>query len=646
MIKECEIMCNNCKPATEYTKKFNENFSKKLNFSDSKDFEDAQRGFVLRLNEEDIKSQEDGHIMWALDAFDFEDIDKPCPDTVNPSLWRQSQLNHIHGLFKLCEGIYQVRGMDVSNITIIESKTGIILIDVLCASETARAGMSLYYAERGKRDIKAVLITHSHADHYGGIKGVVDEDDVISEKIPIIVPESFLFESISENAFVGTAMRRRAFYQYGSMLPKTPTGQVDTGIGKSVARGGDVNLPPPTQDIKEKFETHVIDGVTIEFMLTPGAEAPSEMVMYLPDFKVLCVAEEVNHTMHNVLTLRGAKVRDTRLWWKIIDDMINKWGDDVEIICASHHWPTWDHNRCLELLTMQRDGYKYMHDQCVRMINQGYNMVEIAEEFHLPPSIAAKWHMRGYYGSENHNCKAVYQHYLGWYDGNPSNLFTYTPKDGATRYVEMMGGADVMLKKLQGYYNNGDYRWVAEVGKHLIFSDPKNQAAAYLLADAFEQLGYQCENATWRNSFLTGAAELRMASTGKNLGIPISGDTLGTIYSMTDDMFFDYMTSRLNGPRAGDEYMTLNIFFTDRGSQHGLMLRNGVVLYNENKKYGDAATTIYIDRDRFTLVLLDLSDLDKEIDAGNAKIEGNKAKFQQFLDLLDRMTMDFNIVLP
>lgn len=506
------------KNATQYTKEYNLNFAKDLNFDDKQDFEDVQRGFIART-EADAVYGEDGHVVWALDAYDFQGPDDACPDTVNPSLWRQSQLNHFHGLYKLCDGVYQLRGMDMSNITIIEGDTGIILIDVLCSIETAAKSMELYYQHRGKKDIKAIVITHSHVDHYAGIEGVVSQADVDSGKVQVVVPENFLFETVAENAFVGAAMSRRAIYQYGSLLPKGPKGQVDVGLGKCSTSGGTVTLLQPTKEVTKKFDNVVLDGIEFQFMLCPGAEAPAEFIMYLPKFKMLQAAEEVTHTLHNVLTLRGAQVRDTRVWWKYIDEMIDNWGEDMEIIAASHHWPTYGHDRCLEILTVQRDMYKYMHDQCVRMINQGHNMVEIAEQFKYPEVFQKYWHMRGYYGSTNHDCKAVYQRYLGWYDANPSNLHTYPPEDGAPRYVEMMGGADAMLEKLQGYFDKGDYRWVAEVGKHLVFADPTNQKAANLLADAYEQLAYQCENGTWRNAYLSGATELRLAPTGKKLAI-------------------------------------------------------------------------------------------------------------------------------
>ncbi len=633
------------KDATQFTKEFNDRFAKGLNFDDKQDFEDVQRGFVARLPEDAVKGK-DGHVVWALDAYDFQNVGEPCPDTVNPSLWRQSQINHVHGLFKVTDRIYQVRGMDMSNLTIIEGDTGVILIDPLCSGETAEASLNLYFDQCGKKEIRAILITHSHIDHYAGIEWLISEDDVKSGRVQVIVPENFVFEVESENAFVGTAMSRRAIYQYGSLLPKGPKSQVDVGLGKCSTSGGSITLLPPSKEIKEKYEKHTIDGIEIEFVLTPGAEAPVEFVMFFPQFNVLQAAEEVTHTLHNVLTLRGAQVRDTRLWWKIIDGMLDRWGEKTEIICASHHWPTFGHDRCEEILTVQRDMYKYMHDQCVRMINHGLNMVEIAEEFEYPPVFQKYWHMRGYYGSTNHDCKAVYQRYLGWYDANPSNLHTYPPEIGAPKYVDMMGGADAMLQKLQGYFEQGDYRWVAEVGKHLVFADPTNQKAANLLADAYEQLAYQCENGTWRNAYLSGATELRIAPTGKKLAIKTGTDSPATIHVMSDDMFYDFMTCRLNGPKSWQDYLVFNINHTNSGTNAGLMLRNGVLLFNIGKLFDNPDATLSLDRDLLTLLVLGKADFDKELAAGNIKVDGDAEKFKKLLGYIDIMTIDFNIVLP
>lgn len=630
------------KEATSFTKEKNQQVSQELPFSDTQDFEDAKKGFVATLPKLVIKSSE-GHDVWDITSYDFLD-GKSAPFTVNPSLWRIAQVNKINGLFKVTDKVYQVRGFDLSNMTIIEGNKGLIIIDPIMTSETSKAALDLYYANRPKKPITTVIYSHSHGDHYGGVRGVVSDDDVKSGKVKIYAPSGFLEEAVSENVYAGNAMSRRGFYMYGPLLPKNEKGQVDGGLGKTTPLGT-IGLIPPTDIITKQFETKTIDGVQIEFRLVPGTEAPAEMIMYFPQFKMLNTAEDATHTLHNLYTLRGAQVRDAAKWWKAIDLMLSEYGDKTDVVIAQHHWPKWGNANINGYLEKQRDGYKYIHDQTLNLANKGYTPNEIAEMIKFPTELDQEWSLRGYYGSISHNVKAVYQRYLGWYDSNPANLNPLPPVESSKRTVEFMGGSSAVIKKAKEAYNKGDYRWVAEVMNKVVFAEPNNQEAKNLAADALEQLGYQTENATWRNEYLMGAYELRNGTAKVPAGV--SSDTPDTIRAMSTEMFLDYMGIRLNADKASGKKFTVNWEIPDLKEKYTVKLENSVLVYRKVASFKSGAdATLTLSKDTLTKIITKQTTLDKEIQSGNVKISGNANELKANLAIFDTFTPDFNIVTP
>lgn len=625
--------------ATSYTQQANAAVLKALPFSDRQDFEDARRGWIGTIDAGDIRDAQ-GHVVWDLNAYAFL-RDDAAPASVNPSLWRQAQLNVHHGLFQVSERIYQVRGLDISNMTIVEGDDGLVVIDPLTTMETARAAIELYYRHRPKKPVAAVIYTHSHADHFGGVRGVVNGDDVKAGKVKILAPEGFMEEAVSENVFAGNAMSRRAQYMYGSTLPKGPREQVDSGLGKTVPVGT-ITLIPPTDLVRKTGETRTIAGVRMEFLMAPGTEAPAEMLLYFPQWKALCAAEDATHNLHNLYTIRGAQVRDANQWWRALDETIERFGARTEVLFAQHHWPRWGQQRIVDFLGAQRDGYKYIHDQSLRLANQGYTMTEIGEQVKLPPSLARHWDLRDYYGTVNHNAKAVYQRYLGWYDGNPANLHPLPPAEAAQRYVKFMGGADKVLEQARASYAQGDYRWVAEVVKHVVFADPSNEAARRLEADALEQLGYQTESATWRSAYLTGARELRNGVPNDRQARTASADVLG---AMTDTMFLDYLAIRLNGERAANENIAIN-WTQPGGKGYALTVENGVFRYRADRLHASPQATLEIPRAGLAGVLLGRTTLQAEIEAGRARLAGDPAALRNWFALLDKFDANFEIVAP
>jgi alkyl sulfatase BDS1-like metallo-beta-lactamase superfamily hydrolase len=463
------------------------------------DFDDARRGLIGSLEPGVVKNA-DGRVIWDNDAFGF--LAGECPDTANPSLWRQSQLCAIQGLFEVTDGIYQVRGLDLSNMTLVEGDRGVIVIDPLISAETAAAALELYRRHRGERPVTAVIYTHSHVDHFGGVKGITDGD------VPILAPEGFLEHAVSENVYAGPAMLRRGAYHAGFSLPADPRGLIGTGLGQTGSTGT-ITLIAPTVDITRTGQEETLDGVRIVFQVTPGTEAPSEMNFYFPGRRALCMAENATHNLHNILTLRGAVVRDARIWARYLNEAITMFGDQSDVSFASHHWPTWGSENVVEYLSQQRDLYAYLHDQTLRLMNQGYTGTEIAELIELPPELERAWHAHGYYGSVNHNVKAIYQRYLGWFDGNPAHLWQHPPQENAKRYVECLGGTGAVVAKAREYADNGDLRFAAELLNHAVFASPGDTAAKDLLAQVYERLGFGAECGTWRNFYLTGAQELR-----------------------------------------------------------------------------------------------------------------------------------------
>ena len=608
-----------------------------LPFDNREDFDDARRGLVAPLSEPLITAT-DGRVVWDADGWAF--VDGECPDCVNPSLWRQSQLNVIHGLFEVCEGIYQVRGADLSNMTIVEGDEGVLVIDPLISTETAAAALALYREHRGDRPVTGLLYTHSHVDHFGGSRGVVDQADVDGGRVPVIAPEGFLGHAVSENVYAGGAMIRRATYMYGPLLEKGPAGQVGTGLGQGTSTGT-ISLIPPTLEITHTGQELTVDGIRMVFQMTPGTEAPAEMNFLFPDHRALCMAENATHNLHNVLTLRGALVRDPHVWASYLDEAIVLFSGEADVVFAQHHWPRWGAERIEDFLAKQRDLYGYIHDQTLRLLNKGFVASEIAEQLELPRSLDQEWHCRGYYGSLNHNVKAVYQRYLGWFDGNPAHLWPHPPEAAGARYVELAGGADALLEHARAAFDRGDLRWVAEVVNHLVFADPENQDARELQARAFEQLAYGAENATWRNFFLMGAHELRSGPAGT--AVSIAPDFVA---SLNDGQLFDAIAIQLDGPRAGERSMTIAWHFTDTERDYTLVLANGVLRHRVGAPQVAADATVRVSRTGFDGLIAGVSQPQDLLSAGDLTIEGNAALFGELLSLLDPPDPNFAIVTP
>ena len=630
----------NPKDATPTTEAQNRAVLGALPFDDTQDFEDARRGFLGSLPDVEIRNDK-GRVVWSLKEYAFLG-DEQAPPTVNPSLWRQARLNMSHGLFYVTDRIYQIRGFDISNMTLIEGDRGLIVIDPLISTEVARAGLDLYIAHRGRRPVTAVIYTHSHTDHYGGVRGVVDEADVKSGAVEIIAPAGFMEEIVSENVLAGTPMIRRAQFQFGATLPKGPRGQVDAGLGKVTSRGT-VTLIPPTRIIAAPFETHRVDGVEIVFQLAPETEAPAEMHMFYPALRALNLAENATHNLHNTYPIRGAQVRDANAWARYLNEALDRFGRDADLVFAQHHWPVWDNDRVLDFLTKQRDLYKYLHDQTVRLMNHGWKAAEIAERLALPRSLSQTWHVRGYYGTMSHNSKAVYQRYLGWYDANPANLNPLPPVERGRKYVEYMGGAAAAIARARVDFERGEYRFVAEAMSHVVFADPSNTEARQLGADALEQLGYAAESATWRNAYLLGAFELRQGLPNTVARAPISPDV---VRAMSLEHIFDYLGVRLNAEKAEGRRLVINWVFPDPGQPYVLNLENCALTYLADRRRDGADATVTLDRatlDRLVLRELPLADA---MHSGAVRIDGDAAKVGELLGLLDDFSLMFQVVEP
>jgi alkyl sulfatase BDS1-like metallo-beta-lactamase superfamily hydrolase len=611
-----------------------------LPFDDTRDFEDAARGFVATLPEVEIKNAQ-GRVVWSLRDYAFL-ARAEAPPTVNPSLWRQARLNLHHGLFQVTERVYQVRGFDLSNMTLIEGERGVIVVDPLISTEVARAGLDLYRAHRGDRPVTAVIYSHSHTDHNGGVRGVLDEAEVAAGLVPVVAPARFMEEVVSEAVLAGTAMIRRGQFQFGPTLPKGPRGQVDAGLGKGTSRGT-VTLIPPTVTIAEPIETHRLDGVEIVFQLTPETEAPAEMHMFYPALRALNLAENATHNLHNLYPIRGAQVRDANAWAKYIDEARDRFGRGADVAFAQHHWPVWGTERVQEFLAAQRDLYKFLHDQTVRLMNHGFKAAEIAERLALPRGLAATWHVRGYYGTLSHNSKSVYQRYLGWYDANPASLDPLPPVERGGKYVEYMGGVAAALARAREDYARGEYRFVAEVMSHLVFADPANREARRLGADALEQMGYAAEAATWRNAYLLGALELRQGRPDTTARAPVSPDL---VRGMTLDLFFDYLAVRLNGERAEGERSVLNWVFPDLDRRYVLTLQNCALTYLAERQAERPDATITLARPvRDRLVLRELT-IDAALAQGLATIAGDPKPVVRLFGLLDDFALMFDVIEP
>jgi linear primary-alkylsulfatase len=628
------------KGATPITHAQNRAMLDALPFGDIQDFEDARRGFLGTLPDVEITNDK-GRVVWSLKEYAFLG-DEQAPPTVNPSLWRQARLNMHHGLFEVTDRIYQIRGFDISNMTIIEGDRGLIVIDPLISTEVARAGLDLYLQHRPRQPVTTVIYTHSHVDHFGGVRGVVDEVDVNTGRVEIIAPAGFMDEIVSENVLAGTPMVRRAQFQFGATLPKGPRGQVDAGLGKVTSRGT-VTLIPPTRTITAPIETHRTDGVEIVFQLAPETEAPAEMHMFYPALRALNLAENATHNLHNTYPIRGARVRDTNAWARCLNEALDRFGRDADVVFAQHHWPVWDNHRVIDFLTKQRDLYKYLHDQTLRLMNHGYKAAEIAERLALPKSLAGTWHVRGYYGTLSHNSKAVYQRHLGWYDANPANLNPLPPVERGRKYVEYMGGADAAIGRARTDFERGEYRFVAEAMSHVVFADPSNAEARQLGADALEQLGYAAESATWRNAYLLGAFELRQGRPNLVARAPVGPDLLR---AMSLEHIFDLLGVRLNGERAEGRRIVINWVFPDPGQPYVLNLENCALTYLAGRRSERADVTVTLDRATLDRLLLRELPIPDAIQSGSVRLDGDPAKLAELFGLLDEFSLMFEVMEP
>ncbi len=613
---------------------------KALPFSDASDFDDASRGFLGTLEHARIASAQ-GRVVWSLEPYGFLS-DEKAPATVNPSLWRQSRLNMHHGLFEVVPGVYQVRGLDIANMTLIEGERGVIVVDTLTSIEGARAAMELYSRHRGKRTVAAVIFTHTHTDHWGGARGVLDDETLASGGVPIIAPNLFMEHAVSENIIAGPAMLRRAQYQFGPFLAKGPRGQVDCGLGKSMAAGA-VALLRPTDLIMVTGDKRVIDGIEFEFQMAPNSEAPAEMHFFVPRYRLLNLAENCTHNFHNLLPFRGADVRDALAWSKYLGEALQMWGGRAEAMCGQHHWPVWGEQRIDTMIRQQRDLYKFAHDQTIRLMNHGLTAAEIAETIKLPASLEGAWHARGYYGHIRHNVKAIYQKYLGWYDANPVNLDPLPPVDAGRKYVEYMGGADAIIARAREDFAKGEFRFVAQALGHLVFAEPANQSARALLADTLEQLGYAAESATWRNAYLFGAQELRQGMPKASPRPPMPRETLAALRTA---QLWDLLGVRLNGPKAEGKRIVLNWAFTDTEEAFVVTLENCALTYIEGAQDAAADAGFTLARGALDEVIAKQTNFPDAVASGKIEVSGNATRLAELMALMDEFPRMFEIVEP
>jgi alkyl sulfatase BDS1-like metallo-beta-lactamase superfamily hydrolase len=612
----------------------------RLPFSDTADFDDASRGFLGTLENAAITNAQ-GRVVWSLEAYGFLTEEK-APATVNPSLWRQSRLNMHHGLFEVVPGVYQVRGLDIANMTLIEGERGVIVVDTLTSIEGARAAMELYFQHRGRRPVTAVVFTHTHTDHWGGAHGVLDGETLARGEVPIVAPNLFMEYAVSENIIAGPAMLRRAQYQFGPFLAKGPRGQVDCGLGKSMAAGS-VKLLRPSDLIMETGDKRVIDGVEFEFQMAPNSEAPAEMHFFVPRYRLLNLAENCTHNFHNLLPFRGADVRDALAWSKYLGEALQMWGGKADAMCGQHHWPVWGKQRIDTMIRQQRDLYKFAHDQTIRLMNHGLTATEIAETIKLPTSLEGAWHARGYYGHIRHNVKAIYQKYLGWYDANPVHLDPLPPVESGKKYVEYMGGAAAILERAAKDFANGEFRFVAQVLSHLVFAEPDNHAARALLADTFEQLGYAAESATWRNAYLFGAQELRQGMPKAPPRPPMPRETLAALRT---GQLWDVLGVRLNGPKAEGKHIVLNWSFTDTVENFVLTLENSALTYVEAAQASTADASFTLARSALDELIAKQTSFPEAVAAGKIKFTGNAMSLAELMGLMDEFPRMFEIVEP
>ncbi len=611
---------------------------------DGQDWADANCGFIGRIEGGDVARPEGGGLVWNMGGYGFLAEEK-SPETVNPSLWRQARLNCIHGLFEVTPRIFQARGYDIANITFIEGDTGLIALDANSTPATAAACLALYRKLRdpdGRRRLHTIMYSHSHGDHFGGVAGLCTQAQVDAGEVSIIAPSGFMHHAVAENVIGGVAMGRRAQFQFGPTLPKGPLGQVDAGLGKTVPSGRP-SLLAPTLTIEQAHEVHVIDGIEIEFQLTPETEAPSEMHFYFPSERALNLAENATHNMHNLCPLRGAQVRDSLAWSKYLHVALQRYGARSDVILAQHHWPTWGNDRVCEFLKIQRDLYRVMHDQTVRLMNHGLKATEIAEGLKLPDSLAKRWHARGYYGTLSHNVKAVYQRYLSWYDAHPANLHALPPVQVAKKYVDFMGGMAALMARAKADFDQGEYRWVAEVMKHAVYAEPDNAPARELAAAALEQMGFQAESATWRNAYLLGAHEYRH-------GPPKAAGALGNslINALANGLLFDALAVRLNAPKAAGQAFSMAWHFTGSGRYSGehwlLEVSNGALSSIQCEQKPQTDISMALGRSTLEAIIQQQLPPLQAVTEGKLKIEGDGQLLATFFGLLDRFVGNFPVV--
>ena len=603
--------------------------------SDPASFADAKRGFIAAPKGQ-VKD-EAGHVIWDYDAFAF--VEGQAPATVNPSLWRQALLNNQIGLFKVRDGIWQLRGFDLANITLIEGRTGWIVVDTLTSRETAVAAMAFARQHLGDKPVSAVIFTHSHVDHFGGALGVIPADEAKARGVPVVAPVGFMEEATSENLMMGVAMGRRSMYMYGSRLPRAANGLVDTGLGKAVAYGR-VGILAPTVVVDQPTQEVTLDGLRFVFHNVPGSEAPAEFTFYLPGLQAFCGAELMSHTLHNLYTLRGAKVRDALKWAGYLDASLAH-AAQAEVLFNQHHWPVWGRARIDEFISKQRDVYRYIHDQTVRQMNAGLTGPEIADTMSLPKPLQDHLNVRGYYGTVRHNVRAVYQFYLGWFEAHPANLDALPPVDAGKRYVALAGGADKVVAAAQQAFDAGEFRWAAELLKHAVYADPQHRAASELMARCFEQMGYMAESAPWRNFYLTGALELRQGPPDK--GIPSSA-LLDMLQHTPIERFLEAMAANLNGPKAADASLKINLVFSDLGESYVLQIGNGVLHHRQAPPAGDANATLQLTKPFFLRMLTGGAGAKDLLLSDQTKIEGSRIDLGRFFALLDKAPGNFPIV--
>ncbi|MEN8129802.1 MAG: alkyl sulfatase dimerization domain-containing protein [Pseudomonadota bacterium] len=626
--------------ASDATKQFNKEVRDYLPFEDKTDFDNAKRGFIATIDKGQI-TDDAGKIIYDMKQFRF--LDKDEPETANPSLWRQSKMNAMDGLYKVTDGIYQVRGFDLANISFIRGKQGWIVVDPLTATETAKAAYDLLQQHVEKAPVTAIIFTHSHVDHFGGGKALATQEQVDKGEIQVIAPEDFFIESVNENLMAGNQMSRRASYMYGNVLPKSAGGTLGSGLGTTTA-AGTVTILESNVDIKD-YQPHEmqVDGVKIQFYYTPGAEAPAELMAYLPTHKALLQAEEISHTLHNLYTLRGAQVRNGLKWSKYIHNTIEWFGDEVEISFGSHHWPTWGNKEIVSFWKKQRDLYRYIHDEVLRLANHGSTLLEVGDQVQLPNSLGKAFANRDYYGTVNHDAKAQYQLYFGFFTGNPADLHPLPPEAAGKKFVEYMGGADNVISKARADYDKGEYRWVSMALNNVVFADPENKEAKELLARTYEQMGYQAESGPWRNFYLSGAKELRDGVVKAATPNTASPDI---VRNLSLETYLDYLAVRLNHPKAASKVMTFNVEMPDRKEKFVLYIENGVMNYTLDKQADKADATITLDRTVLDDINLGQITIDQAITDGKVKIDGDANKFGEFLSMLDSFEFWFNIVTP